>query len=318
MFALCIESSHARGMGHLFRALNLADALTQRGHGVRFLINDHTISIDILRQRGYAAETVNLTDTESGWEADFARREGIRVWVNDRLNTDRKHSLKIKQAGLPLVTFDDRGSGAALADLHIAALAFDEHDALGGVCVLRGAAFLILNPDIARFQHVRYVAQPILVTLGGSDTWGATVRVVEILAKLGLAATVVLGPGFEHDRALEKVLTDVFVVKRGVPSMIEEMSHYGLAITGGGITPFEANAAGLPCIVIANEPFEVPVGQALERMGGSVFAGHHTSLDAAVFGRVLPVEKMSQAGMKNIGLAGTQRVVEKLEALLTA
>ena len=41
--------------------------------------------------------------------------------------------------------------------------------------------------------------------------------------------------------------------------MAEEMSRHDLAVTGGGMTPFEANAAGLPCIVVANETFEIQV-----------------------------------------------------------
>jgi spore coat polysaccharide biosynthesis predicted glycosyltransferase SpsG len=311
MFALCIESSHARGFGHLFRALNLADALIHGGHKVRFFVNDDRASVSILEQRGFTPEIVDLADHESNWEATAA--SGTSAWINDRLDTDVRHSRRIKALGLPLITFDDLGSGATLADIHIAALTFDENIVLAGQRVLRGVDYLILNPAIAKHRRLRKQDGSILVTLGGSDTYGVSVQVVKLLAARGMSATVVTGPGFQHHEALGAVLTKEFELKQGVPSMIEEMARHAWAITGGGITPFEANASGLPSVVIANENFEIPVGKALAQLGGSVFAGHYTALNTSIFSDRLPLEEMSRSGMANIGLKGTQTIIGVLE-----
>lgn len=316
MFALCIESSHARGMGHFYRALNLAGGLAEAGYRCKFYLNDHAPSCRLLEERGYAYETVPLDDHESGWEAALIRKDGIALWVNDRLDTGIRHAEKVKACGIPLATFDDRGTGAALADLHVAALAFDAQEKLGGARLLRGADYLILNPQIRDHMRVRTRLASILVTLGGSDTYGVTIKAVQSLQQMNLQATIVVGPSFMHMDKLDEVLTENFVLKRGVPSMIEEFRRHDLAITGGGITPFEANASGLPCVVIANELFEIPVGKELHRLGGSIFAGHHEALPSPLFKPDLPLEQMSRAGMKNIGLQGTQRVIEALLELV--
>lgn len=318
MFALCIESSHARGMGHLFRALHLADALWTSGVRCKFLVNRHVPTLDIIAQRGHGATVVDLDDLESGWEADLVRREDVRLWVNDRLDTPAPHAQRIKSLGLPLVTFDDRGGGAALADLHVAALAFDDTEALAGRQVLRGARYLILDPAIAQYRRQRAAVDSVVVSLGGSDTYGATVKVVSLLAAQDRHATVIVGPAFMHHEVLARVMTPSFILKRGVPSLAEEFAHHDLAITGGGITPFEANAAGLPCIVVANEPFEVPVGLALERMGGAVFAGFHEEITPAVFARDLPIAAMSRAAMVHVDLEGGRRVTHAIKGLLGA
>lgn len=315
MFALCIESSHARGMGHFYRALNLAEGLEQAGLPYRIYLNDHAPSRQILVERGVPHRVVDLDDISGDWETALIRQDGITLWLNDRLDTDIRHAQKIKAAGIPLVTFDDRGSGAALADLHIAALAFDPHEMLGGGKVLRGADYLILNPQIGAHTRERKRLDSILVTLGGSDTYGVTVKVVKSLKEMGLAATIVVGPSFMHMERLDRELTGDFALKRGVPSLIAEFHRHDLAITGGGITPFEANASGLPCVVIANEFFEIPVGEALQRLGGSIFAGHHESLPSPLFDAGLPLEQMSLAGSRNIGLQGTGRVVAALQEL---
>lgn len=315
MFALCVESSHARGMGHFFRALNLAAALGRAGQPCKILINAHEPALRLLEGAGMEHVTMDLADLESDWEGRIIEREGIRVWINDRLNTDMRHAVHVKHQNIPLVTFDDRGDGAALADLNIAALAFDADEALPGRRVLRGVDYLILNPDVARYRRVRQQARRVLVTLGGSDTYGVTVKVVRCLRAAGRTATVMIGPGFRHDTELAEVLGPGFEVKRGVSSLIAEFERYDMAITGAGITPFEANASGLPCIVVANEPFEVPVAMKLTKLGGSIFAGYHTEMDKSILTRDLPVEAMSRVGMEHIGLDGTDRVVRELMAL---
>lgn len=312
MFALCIESSHARGMGHFFRALNLAKGLANAGLTYTFYLNDHAPSVQILVERGEPYRIVDLEDFTGNWEAWLIHQDGITLWVNDRLDTDICHAKKVKTTGIPLVTFDDRGTGATLADLHIAAMSFDAQEPLAGTRLLRGSNYLILNPQIGDFTRLRTQLSSILVTLGGSDTYGVTIKVVQLLKEMNLAATIVVGPGFIHMDMLNKVLTEDFALKRGVPSMIEEFYRHDLAITGGGITPFEANASGLPCVVIANELFEIPTGQSLQRLGGSIFAGYHEVLKSPLFVADIPLEQMSLAGTANIGLQGTQRVISAL------
>jgi len=303
-------------MGHFYRALNLATGLSQAGVRYKIYLNSHAPSLRILGEQGLPHQVVDLAGSDCDWEADLIRSDGVTLWIDDRLDTDRCHAEKIKAAGIPLVTFDDRGTGAELADLHIAALAGDVSEPLLGKKLLRGADYLVLNPEIRDYTRQRSQLSSILVTLGGSDTYGVTVKVILLLKELGLAATVVVGPGFMHMDRLKETLSPEFQLKRGVQSMIKEFFQHDLAITGGGITPFEANASGLPCLVIANESFEIPVGKELQRLGGSLFLGHYESLPSGLIPSELPLQKMSSAGMCNIGLQGTQRVIAAMLELV--
>jgi len=301
-------------MGHLFRMLNFCDTLAERNIPFRILVNPHEVTEALLAQRRIPFETVDLA-VQNDWQSALIRKHGITLWVDDRLDTDAQHATKIRQCGIPRVTFDDRGSGAASADLNIAALAFDGSESLPGKRVLRGPRFLVLNREIARYRRLRTAEDSVVVTLGGSDTYGVTITVVRILKAAGRHATVIVGPGFEHEAGLNTVLNADFVLKRGVPSLIEEFNHHELAITGGGITPFEANASGLPCIVIANEAFEIPVGKGLANLGGCIFAGHYSSIDETAISAALPIERMSKAALASIDLDGAKRVADQIEAL---
>lgn len=315
MFAICIEASHQRGMGHFYRALNLIAYLVEQQAPYVVLINDHAKSKAILEQKNIPFEVVALDDFTTGWETRLIAQYGIAVWINDRLDTDVRHAQQVKQTDAKLVTFDDRGGGASLADLHIAGLAFDEAEPLQGARILRGANYLILNPEIDQFKRLRGHVNNIIVTMGGSDTYGVTVRIVEILKKIGKGATIIVGPGFEHLDALQAVMSTEFAIKTGVPSLIEEFQHYDLAITAGGITPFEANASGLPCIIIASEFFEIPTGLFMQQLGCSVFAGHYSAINEDVFSQSLDIEAMSKAGMNHLTTQGVKNIYRELKCI---
>jgi spore coat polysaccharide biosynthesis predicted glycosyltransferase SpsG len=314
MHAICIEASHQRGLGHLFRALHLARRLAAQGAAPLILVNDDARARAVLKQAGLRHQAVPLKDTAAEWEAAVIREHRVRVWINDRYSTDARHAARVKAEGVGLATFDDKGTGAALADVHFAALWFDGEPPPGKT-VLRGLDYLILDPAILQLRRPRSAPGSIVVSLGGSDTYGVTVKVLRHLRDAGKAATVVLGPAFAHDQELEAVLTPAFTVRRGVPSLPEEFSRHELAVTGGGITAFEAAAAGLPAIIVANETFEVAPARHLESLGCALFAGFHAALDAQAFAAELPLERMSRAGMAHVSVAGVENVARALAAL---
>lgn len=310
MIAFCVESSHTRGMGHFFRACVLARAFADAGQSFKFYVNEHSAAIELLKRRGMMFEVVPLDDCEQDWESGAILQDGIGVWIYDRHRSDIRSATRIKAMGIPLATFDDRGSGAALADLHFAALALEPTEMLAGKRILRGLEYLILDPEIRAYRRVRTSAAKLIVTLGGADTYGVTPKVMGLLSKAGRKATIIVGPAFAHEKDLARQSTPDFTIKRNVPSLLEEFATHDIAVTGGGMTPFEANASGLPCIVIANEDFEIPVGRGLEKLGGALFAGHHSKLDESLFTWDLSVQSMSQAALQRIPLDGAARIVE--------
>jgi spore coat polysaccharide biosynthesis predicted glycosyltransferase SpsG len=316
MIGFCLEASHARGLGHLYKTLNLVEALARRGESALVMVNADPKATAILAERSVRYETVELTDTQSNWESALIAKSGITVWVNDRLDTSLSHAQNVKRNGISLVTFDDRGPGAALADLHFAPMVFYRNDQLRGKRVLTGIHYLALNCEIDRYRRVRsQLKSPILVTLGGSDTYGVTLQVVAQLKKLNRPATVVTGPSFQHAEELERLLDERFTRKRDVPSLIQEFHHHDLAITGGGVTPFEANASGLPCIIVANEPHEIASGRYLESLGCSVFAGYYREMAQRAFEQDLDLAAMSRAGIEQIKTDGMDNILRELAAL---
>ena len=132
MFLFCIESSHERGMGHLYRSITFINYLMSIGERCMVIVNDHEVSTKILSDNGIVHQVEDLSDYKSDWEGRAVKRYNITRWINDRLDTEYQHAKNVKNAGALLVTFDDRGAGASISDVNISALVFKDKDKLQG------------------------------------------------------------------------------------------------------------------------------------------------------------------------------------------
>ncbi|MCG3711698.1 hypothetical protein L5F64_00710 [Aliarcobacter butzleri] len=316
MFAICLEASHKKGMGHLFRMLNFVKILEKNSHKFIFIINDNDKTKEILEKQKYLYEIVDFDDFSKDWETTIIEKYKIKYWINDRLDTDEKHTKNILKNSIKLITFDDLGSGAEYCDINICGLFFHNED-IKAKKVLKGVKYLVLNSEIDLYKNKRKIVENILVTLGGSDTYGVTIKLLKLLKKYNIKATIHIGPAFEDKKELEEELTTDFKKIEFIPSLIEEFSKYDLAITGGGVTPFEANASGLPCLIVANETFEIPNAKFLESIGSSVFLGYHKNIDESFFKNIkkLDLGKMSENGLLNIDTNASKRVYKEIISL---
>lgn len=303
------------GMGHLFRMLNLYREILREGRQAMFVLLGHHLPGEAFltdEQVPY----LTVTDTLPGWEDRILGRFPVRLWINDRLDTDAEHIRHLQAQGIKSVTFDDNGSGAALSDLHVAALAPMRGEQPQGALVLTGTDYLILPGSIARYRRSRSNCHSLVVSLGGSDTHGITIKLLPWLCRQSIPATIILGPGFEHNAELASAGGSQFTVKSAVPSLVAEFANYDLAITGGGLTAFEAAAAGLPTLTVANEPHEIGHCRYLQAIGCSYYIGFRDTADFSALNMTIDIPKMSQAAIANFSLGGAGRVYQALNTLI--
>lgn len=303
---ICIECSHKRGMGHYYRQQNVIHELRNNGIDCVLLFNDDFKTKQLIKNNKQTYEVVDLWDYHSNWESAIAAKYQAKLWINDRMDTVEQHVCNVKSNHIPVITFDDCGSGGAVSDVNIAPMTFTPL----GKNALQSSDYLILNKDIDKYRRIRNQLKSVIVTLGGSDTYGVTLKVVEILKFLGITGTVVCGASFMHQDKLYKLCDNSFTLLFDVPSLIAELSKYDLAITGGGITAFECAALGLPNIIIANEVHEIAIGEYLHNLGASIFAGYHTNIDQTIFARNLDIKCMSECGINNINTNGLENVIK--------
>ena len=316
MFAICIEASHLKGMGHLFRMLNFSNYLKKLNQEFIFIINDNDKTKEILSNHNLLFEVVYLDDYKSGWELDLIEKYSIKYWINDRLDTKIDHTKYLVSKDIKIITFDDLGAGAENSNLNVCGLFFN-NNSLEGKKVLKGTDYLILNSEIDDYKKVRHSLTNVLVTLGGSDTYCVTLKVLSLLKKFKIKATIHIGPSFNNLDVLKKELTDDYEFISFIPSLMEEFSKYDLAITGGGVTPFEANASGLPCLIIANELFEIPNGSYLEDIGSSIFIGYHDTINETILNNMnkINIHELSKNGLLKLNTNAVEKIYKEIVLL---
>ena len=324
---LALEASHRRGMGHLFRGLHLAQALRSTGDEVLIVCNSDRRSEEIIRREQFALELVPSYDCDVSWENSLLDKFPPRWWIDDRLNTERSHASRLANAGVSYATFDDHGTGANLA--HYNFLAMDPSAEIRAPNGLYGPDYMVLNPVIATYRDRPSASKRelrIVVTLGGSDTYGVTPRAVEAAISLEepYSLDVVTGPNFRHDRELAALMSKGdkrICVRSFVSNLYELLASADIVICGGGVTLYEVACLGVPAAIIANEPHEVPVAHWFVEKGFGVYAGFHSDRFEAGLSAGLATllngrarrDEMARCGKTLVDGKGLSRVVTLLK-----
>jgi len=187
---------------------------------------------------------------------------------------------------------------------------------------------LILNPRVKKFRRLRIQNNywnstrtgqlRLLVSIGGSDTRGITLKVLKLLEKrreLG-HITCIFGPAAHVDRKCYSYQNSNVTFKQNVPCLIQEFYSHDVAVTGGGITPFEANATGLPCFIISTEEFEQYPALVLDRLGSSLYIGHFDQISRHSFNLNFDIARASKAGLEKLSGNGVELFVAKVMELV--
>lgn len=237
--------------------------------------------MDVARALG--EDVISAVDVADRW--NLVR--GADTLVVDVPGGDGALMGQARKAGLRTVVLDDGGGCAEDVDTVL------NYSVLAEGALYPHAARTLLGPDycILSEEFEGLCRTPpdgphchVLVTFGGADPAGLTVRVATVLeaSRLPLRATVVLGPGIA-DRTLLR-LPDTSTVRyvRNPASLAALMAACDVAVAAGGLTLYELRALGVPTIAIASIEHEAPVVRAfaakgelvagLERWDGGVFS----------------------------------------------
>ena len=308
MLAFSIEASHKRGMGHLYRSITVSKYL---GYKSIFFINKNLKSIEILKRNKIKYKIIDRTKKINF--KDLVNKYSVKIWINDKLETNKLEGQKISSL-VSFVTFDDWGQGSKFAKLNISPLYFGKKK-LSGKKVFTGIKYLPLKKEISKFTRTRKKINKILISMGGSDTYNMTLKILDYLKKKKITSTVICGPASKLNNVIKKYKKD-FKIKYNVKNIFKEFSNHDILISGGGMTPFEAASTGLPSIVIASELFEIPVCKKLQKIGISKFIGYRKKINFKKIDLNLDINKMSNICINRIKMNGLKNIKKNIDSLL--
>lgn len=257
------------------------------------------------------------SQADAGATVALAGSLGAHSIVCDGYRFGSAYQRAVRKAG-PLLLIDDTGELGPYAaelvlnqNLHASEALYP--DRASHTTLLLGPRYILLRREFLRAQPVEAPlaerARRLLVTLGGSDPVGATVRVVRALGRLGAGfeIRVLVGPGNPRLEELEVEAAAVPNPCEVVTDAARMPSHFewaDLVVSGAGSTCWELAYSGAPFVTIALAENQRSIAKSLEDAGVSRHAGWHADLDEDALAEAVGDLAFDREARTRMALAG--------------
>jgi spore coat polysaccharide biosynthesis protein SpsF len=269
------------GYGHVKRMTTLARALRDRnGIGAVFAVAGTGDALEPIRRAGF--EAISLPHYEFAALSKLIETRAPQLLIFDcREGPTGAELAMLKPRVASVVTIDDADERRLVADRAYyppvpQAEMLDWTDSsctprIGWEWSLLGLTHTNGKPRPAGAR------QTLLVTMGGSDPSGLTLRCAAALSKLDPAVRVrfVIGPGLADKgvaRAVAK-LSPNFETIEGASDLATEFASADVALAAFGVTAYELAAFGVPALYLALTEDHALSASAFEKAGMGVSLG---------------------------------------------
>jgi UDP-2,4-diacetamido-2,4,6-trideoxy-beta-L-altropyranose hydrolase len=336
------EGSSQTGLGHLMRLLALGQAWFDAGGRVEALLGEAPEGIvRRYETEGFTVQRLSPTDPSHPADmlADILRQERSTRAGIDRPRIDDTDLARLGEAGARTLLVDDM----ALLKSYPVGLVLNQnihadrnhYPAASPAGFLLGPSYVVLRREFRTPLPRRAIpdrGRKLLITFGGADPTGMTMRTVDAVLRLPastrrhLEVRVILGAAYEGGGAPEAAAKDggvPMIVERGVEDMVSRMSWADLAVTSGGSTVWELARTACPSLVIETAPAEPLLVAGLGRVGLFDRLGPADRLDDAVLRSAIEARlgdrrwrsEMASRGSQLVDGQGAGRVVDALMAV---
>jgi len=265
--------------------MQLAKLFITNGYSIYFIIHKNQKSEKILLDNGLKYFSYATKIREDKIIIDSINILKPFAWIYDILNTKTSWVNYLKAKNIKVICFDDlKGGVIAPADLIINPIVgcWQNNTNNKNTPLYSGPSYSILSSEIEKYRKKRKLNSHninIGVTMGGSDTYGATVIVAKLLKNVRKNTKVhfFLGPSFKHSEQLLNILTNnpyKFEIYNYTKNLLGKLNNMDIVICGGGLTLFEVCAMGLPSISLANELHEIETINYFESKGATINIGY--------------------------------------------
>lgn len=251
--AFYVNGNTKRGMGHIYRCLELADEF--------YVKPDIYYDINQTDKELFGDTTHNLIGINGINELfKILEKKKYDVFINDILNTSLDYMIALKNCNpaKKIINFEDDGEGIYKSDLVINALYQDPlvpQMKSGKDYYICAKTFMFYNKI-----NINEEVKNIFVSFGGADPQNYTDRLLDIIKKDKYSKynfKIVIGRAKQN---IEKILTcnqyKNIEILYDIKNMPEVMSSCDIAITSRGRTGYELAILGIPTIAMAQNARE--------------------------------------------------------------
>jgi spore coat polysaccharide biosynthesis predicted glycosyltransferase SpsG/CMP-N-acetylneuraminic acid synthetase len=320
-----VDGGAELGMGHVYRSLAIAEALRAARADVAFLMKaDHPQGLVTVSKAGYPVRVVADEQLETclGHIRDFTPE----ILVNDLKELDGRYLRALSHLGTATVNLVD-----APEDLEATGhygqfiISFIQQERETAEGFYEGPAYAILREQFRdREKEVRPVSSMVLLSFGGSDPQGLTLKAARALMGLdpGVSLVAVAGPAFGRVSELKalqaRLPRKLDVIEEPGGHIAELMLEADVMVGSGGMSVYEIAALGTPGVILGQNAREDRRMREFARHGTIEYLGLGTEVgDEALAEAVTALLKdaprrreMSGRGRRLVDGLGAQRAAE--------
>jgi spore coat polysaccharide biosynthesis predicted glycosyltransferase SpsG/CMP-N-acetylneuraminic acid synthetase len=321
-----VDGGPTLGMGHVYRSLAIADALRRLSQAdIAFLMRaDHPAGLVTVSRQGYTVRVVGDGRLETYLE--HIRDYAPAILINDADSLDRDYLRELSHLGATTVnlvdTLDDLETTEHYAQVIAAFMNDEQETAENFYC---GPRYAILREHFrGREKEIRPEPKLVLLSFGGSDPQGLTVKATSALQSLGPAVEVlaVAGPAFSWRKEFEALVATlprrVALINEAAGHIADLMLEADVVVGSGGMSLYEIAALGTPGVVLAQNAREDQRLREFARHGTVEYLGLGTEVDepdiaravASLLADVDRRRQMSGRGQALVDGLGASRTAE--------
>lgn len=285
-FYIRTEASNRAGLGHLFRMLAVSDRI-YRVSGIKplFLLTGERSALEIIKKRGFKLRFLDrYIKSEKDILFSILRENFLSVFIVDLPDLEGYRGLREGNKYI-FVTLANKKTESVCGDIVIDVERQLKLKKRPGQILLPGHLYQILREEILAYRK-RYMPRKklkdVLVTFGGSDPYGVTLEILDMIPRISkeILFTVLLGPAFRHSRLyLKKYLNAPNIKLVSSPTdVLELMAGFDMAICGYGITSYELACLGVPSLIVGQVERQRNIIRRFSHLTGSIDLGMHTRL----------------------------------------
>lgn len=334
-----VDANRATGLGHLARCLALGEECRRRGWAAFYLGSlDEDAGGRIAALGGQVLH--GLLDGEMVQEMaalQAARKvTGARVLVTDSYTLLDGYHLHARQMFPVVVIIDDLNPSPPAAHVvinpNIYAPRLTYRPVFPDTELLLGPAYALLPAAVRKMRRKETCAnvKSVLISLGGTDPGGLTLKAVRALRRAGIGEVwhVVVGPGFLAGEELARLAhADRRVLLHFAPKMLVPLlAESDLVICAGGVTASEVAATGTPALILIQAENQRLAAEEFDAQGAAVNLGWgdkagEDDIANAVTALARDVERrrqMSETGRAIFDGCGPARCLDAIEERLAS
>jgi spore coat polysaccharide biosynthesis predicted glycosyltransferase SpsG len=330
-------------MGHIMRCLALAAGLSASGIESVFITRKLNSSTDqVIRDHGYRVDEIpgGVTEAEDArLTKEIATNLEAKFIFTDICHNEsqaRPGELTGYHRTLAKDFFTLAMAGDQDIDLpaHIVICPYiggnnQRTSVLNRTVVLLGPSYFMFRPEFIEATQtpadVLENGSRVMVSVGGADELHLTSKIVEALCSLtndDLSVRIVVGAAFGDKLRNEIIgLLSGFhgesAILEHTTNMAAAMQWADVAVTGDGLTKYEAAITGTACLTVSRPESTMHLNRAFEKAGSSILLGDGTLIDtnalAAEIKRVLDDQElrttMSKKGRALVDGKGVERII---------